>query len=174
MMDDVKQELHWLRESFKHQTPFDYDDEALEMGEDFYDKQVESNDAESNPYVRDALSRWELQLKKNALIFAALRVASLESTEYKIEFIDMHCAIELQKYLIGCSKFLYEEFTETQMRQVEKSILNAIDKGRHTAATMHSYTDIDTETIMRALNAMLQAGVLKPVETARAIKYYRA
>ena len=174
LLDAVMIELHNLRGAFNVGTAFKYSDDAIAYGEAIYDKQTDANDAESNPYVRDALSRWDLQMKKSSLIFSALRVAK-SGEDCIIEKDDIERAYDLQRYLIGCAKFLYEQFTETAMGDVEERVLKAIDRGLHLASEIKGATRLDYEVVFKALDNLVKAGVLIPDDSkGTKTRYYRA
>ena len=184
LMGRVSGELNRLRRAFAHQTEFDFTDDADAYLESIYAPQRALNRKENNAFVKVAIQRWDNQLWKNALIFAALRVArevnvdageTADKTVCLIEKQDLERAYALQKYLIGTARFLYGNYADSELGQIENSVLGAIDNNRHTPKAICNYIKKPAETVLRVLNALVQAGILgDPVTTRKATKYYRA
>ena len=176
--------INRLRKVFWHSTAFEYTEDAAKVVNKKYNEYCDIIDNEQNAYVADTLARFDLQAKKNALIFAALDLSSkididvgnvADKADCLIGTQHIENAYKLQKYLIDCARFLYGDFAETQMGEVENKILKAISSksSKDTPAKIRNHTMLDAAIVNQALAEMLKAGILiaeKP-KGARSLKY---
>ena len=174
ILASVAKELNGLREKFgddnKAQLAFQWTDDALEEGAEWYDDLRHDIQTEDNVFVAHAMNRSDLYLKKSALLHAIL---FNDAKDTCITLDNIVWAINLMEYLIRTTRAIYTEFNTSQQKRVEERILdilrktpwlskNAIHKGMRWA----SRRDVNA-TIDDLVNAL----TLVPQQTAQTVKY---
>ena len=160
-----------LRPNFMYQTAFSFTADAISLLKEYYvTKKIDILNKDVNKVGTQA--RFDTQLKKNALLFAALRSVDVDTDRYKITKRDLEISIALTDYLIACNDHVFDGVSETRMEETETRIMHYINKRYHTAAALCSRTRKDSETVKRALDAMVAVGKLRTETTTRAVKYY--
>ena len=169
-LNGVKQVVNQLRLKFAYQTKFTFDDEVLPIFDKWYNDMRDLIEEQQNPLVQSSMVRADLHVKKNALIFAAVRWQ--DGDEHVINGDDMFKALTLQNYLNNTVEFMYKNFKTSDMLKQEDKIIRTLRKnGELTARDIGRYTHIANTHLVQILDAMVQQQTLGIRKDGRATKY---
>ena len=171
LISEVARQVSGLRTkfgTFDKQVPFTFTEEAEDAGQAWYEDLCDDIEAEENVFVKHAIARTDLYLKKSALIHAIL---FNDSTTITID--NLRWAADLNEYLIRTTRAIYGEFNTSQQKRVEERIVSLLTKKpwMSASAIYNQMRWASRKDVNDTLQNLVRGQMLVEQQTSQTLKY---
>ena len=158
-LDIVKGAVNAIRFKFTQPTGFTWSADTEQALPDWYIKLHTTVKAEQNELVKQALNRTDTQMRKAALLHAAI---TNETGDYEISVKSLQWAIQLSAYLQAVTPHIYRDFNMSEKRCLEQRVVDLLTQTpKQTARELTKRIRwASAEDINRAVKELVENGTL--------------
>ena len=156
-------------EMYKEPTGFTYKPEAREKQKAWYKEYREGVRAEKDALLKAASQGLDTHFKKAALLFAVVDNSDNEAT-IKEKHIDW--AILLAEYLKECQHYIFVDFASSEREKLDRQVIDTLSKKAwQSSRDLYRKLKVDSETMRRTLESLIQMRVIGVDKTGKVPKY---